>query len=155
MPAPPRPVTTEASVPHSAAISVGGRRRAADAQIAEHDQIGAGVGLLVGDRHARGVRPASASSTVSASSTSIRPLPRRTRWRTTSSGSSSGSQSRPASTIRTGTPEPAGQHGDGARALQRGAHQLVRGAGRPAGDAQFGDPVITGEQHHARLLDRP
>ncbi len=100
---PPRPVTTDASVPHSAAIST---------------DAGVVPPTLTSPRTTRSVpesassfamatpvlNAASASSSVSASSMSIRPLPRRTRCSTTASGSESGSQSRAMSTIRTGTP---------------------------------------------------
>lgn len=96
---PPRPVTTEASVPHSAATRVAAtvvpptlRSPRTTRSVPESASSSA---IRIPSRTA-----ASASSAVSASSTSIRPLPRRIRCATTSAGSSPGSQSSPASTIR-------------------------------------------------------
>lgn len=78
MPAPPRPVTTEASVPHSAAISVDAavvpptlRSPSTTRSVPESASSSA---IAIPSRTAR-----SASSAVIASSMSIRPLPRRTR----------------------------------------------------------------------------
>lgn len=153
MPAPPRPVTTEASVPQRAAISVEAavvpptlRSPSTTRSVPESASSSA---MRIPSRTA-----CSASSAVSASSTSIRPLPRRTRSRTTASGSSSGSQSRPAVHDPYGHGEAPGQHGHGARAVQHRADQLVGGARGPAGDLKLGHPVIPGEQHDAWPLDR-
>ncbi len=103
MGSPPRPVTTDASVPHRAATSTAATvvpPTLTSPRITRSvPESASSSAIRIPSR-----RAASASSRVSASSMSIRPLPRRTRWRTTSSGSSPGSQSRPASTIRTVAP---------------------------------------------------
>ncbi len=100
---PPRPVTTDASVPHSAATSTPAAvvppTLTSPSTTRSVPESASSSATAIPARNA-----ASASSGVSASSTSIRPLPRRTRWRTTSSGSDAGSQSRDMSTTRTGTP---------------------------------------------------
>ena len=65
----------------------GGRGRVADAHVARHQQVGAGVDLPRRRWRSRGERAREASSRVRASPRSIEPEPRRTLWRTTSSGS--------------------------------------------------------------------
>ncbi len=100
---PPRPVTTDASVPHSAAIRTAAAvvppTLTSPSTTRSVPESASSSATATPARNA-----ASASSRDSASSTSIRPDPRRTRCRTTSSGRLSGSQSSAMSTTRTGTP---------------------------------------------------
>ena len=154
MPAPPRPVTTEASVPHSAAISVLAavvpptlRSPSTTRSVPASASSSA---IAIPARNA-----ASASSAVSASSTSIRPEPRRTRCRVTSSGSSAGSQSTARSTTRSCA---AVLRASTAAGLAPSSAARTRSrvlAGRPGRDAQLRHAVIAREQQHPRPLDRP
>ena len=145
----PRPVTTDASVPHSAAISTPAavvpptlRSPSSTRSVPESASSSAS---------AMPVRNAcSASSAVSASSMSIRPEPRRTRCAVTSSGSSSGSQSSAMSTTRTPAPYWRASTFTGRGALDRRPHQRARGARGAGRDAERGDAVVGGEQQQPR-----
>ncbi len=152
---PPRPVTTDASVPHSAAAGPARPPRwSADAHIAEHHQIRTGVRLLVRDRDPRperglGLLRSQRVLDVDPPRPAPYPMPYDLR----------GQLLRIAVQRHVDDPylhaEPARQHRRGARALQDRPHQLVGGARGPRRHTESGDPVVAREQHHARVLDRP
>ena len=150
----PRPTTATGSVSVSAATSAVAGGGVSDAHVAGDQQVGAGVDLLVGDPAAGLDRGDASRRPVSASSTAMLPLPRRTLCAPIAADSGS-STSTAMSATRTVAPARSASTliaAPPASMLATICAVTSGGIGRHPGG---GHAVVTGEHHHPGALELP